>query len=219
MAFLKLIRYQNLLMLAIMQLIFRYGFLESQSVPLALNDWQFALLVLSTVCIAAGGYLINNILDRGTDEINKPNDVVIGKQISETMGYNIYIALNIVGVAIGFYIANAIYKPNFAAVFVIVAATLYVYANGLKQTLLIGNIIIALLLSVSILIIGIFDLLPMVVPENQVGMGIIFKILIDFAVFAFIINLIRRCGSARSLVDPFGFTGIFCGCIALRGVI
>lgn len=192
MAFLKLIRYQNLLMLAIMQLIFRYGFLESQSIPLALNDWQFALLVLSTVCIAAGGYLINNILDRGTDEINKPNDVVIGKQISEAMGYNLYIALNIAGVAIGFYLANAIYKPNFAAVFVIVAATLYVYANGLKQTILIGNIIIALLLSVSILIIGIFDLLPMIVPENQAGMGIIFKILIDFAVFAFIINLIRE---------------------------
>jgi 4-hydroxybenzoate polyprenyltransferase len=192
MAFLKLIRYQNLLMLAIMQLIFRYAFLESQSVPLALSDWQFALLVLSTVCIAAGGYLINNILDRGTDEINKPNDVVIGKQISETMGYNIYIALNIVGVAIGFYIANAVYKPNFAAVFVIVAATLYVYANGLKQTLLIGNIIIALLLSFSILILGIFDLLPMIVPENQVGMGIIFEILIDYAVFAFIINFIRE---------------------------
>lgn len=175
-----------------MQLVFRYGFLECQSIPLALNDWQFALLVLSTVCIAAGGYLINNIFDRGTDEINKPNDVVIGKQISESMGYNLYIALNIVGVGIGFYLANAVYKSSFSAVFIIIAATLYVYANGLKQTLLIGNIIIALLLSLSILIIGIFDLLPMIVPENQASMGVIFKILIDYAVFAFIINFIRE---------------------------
>lgn len=192
MSFLKVIRYQNLILLALMQLVFRYGFLESQSIPLALNDWQFALLVLSTVCIAAGGYLINNIFDRGTDEINKPNDVVIGKQISESMGYNLYIALNIVGVGIGFYLANAVYKSSFSAVFIIIAATLYVYANGLKQTLLIGNIIIALLLSLSILIIGIFDLLPMIVPENQAGMGVIFKILIDYAVFAFIINFIRE---------------------------
>lgn len=192
MSFLKLIRYQNLILLALMQLVFRYGFLESQSIPLALNDWQFALLVLSTVCIAAGGYLINNIFDRGTDEINKPQDVVIGKQISESMGYNIYIALNVVGVGIGFYLANTIHKSNFAAVFIIIAATLYVYANGLKQTLLIGNIIIALLLSLSILIIGIFDLLPMIVPENQANMGVIFGILIDYAVFAFIINFIRE---------------------------
>ncbi|WDO11799.1 geranylgeranylglycerol-phosphate geranylgeranyltransferase [Flavobacterium sp. WW92] len=192
MSFLKLIRYQNLILLALMQLVFRYGFLESQSIPLALNDWQFALLVFSTVCIAAGGYLINNIFDRGTDEINKPQDVVIGKQISESMGCNIYIALNVVGVGIGFYLANAIHKSNFAAVFIIIAATLYVYANGVKQTLLIGNIIIALLLSLSILIIGIFDLLPMIVPENQANMGVIFGILIDYAVFAFIINFIRE---------------------------
>lgn len=192
MAFLKLIRYKNLLLLALMQFVFRYGFIEMQSVPHTLNHWQYALLVFSTVCIAAGGYLINNILDKATDEINKPDDVVIGNSISETMGYNIYIALNIIGVAIGFYIANAVGKPNFAAIFIIISATLYVYANGLKQSLLIGNFVVSILLSLSILIIGIFDLLPMIVPENQTGMGIIFQILIDYAVFAFIINLIRE---------------------------
>lgn len=192
MSFLKLIRYQNLIMLVLMQLLFRYGFLELRGVPLALRDWQFLLLVFSTVCIAAGGYLINNIFDQGTDEINKPNDVIIGKKISEAMGYNIYIALNIVGVGVGFYLANAIGKSNFAGVFIIIAATLYVYANGLKQTLLIGNLIIALLLSASILIIGIFDLLPVVIPENQAGMAVIFRILIDYAIFAFVINFIRE---------------------------
>ena len=61
MKYLKLIRYQNLLMLALMQLIFRYGFLELQNIPLDLVDWQYILLVLATVCIAAGGYIVNNI--------------------------------------------------------------------------------------------------------------------------------------------------------------
>lgn len=192
MSFLKLIRYQNLLMLALMQFVFKYGFIDFQGIPQAMNHWQYALLVFSTVCIAAGGYLINNILDKGTDEINKPENVVIGNGISENMGYNIYIALNIVGVGLGFYIANIVGKPNFAAVFIIIAATLYVYANGLKQSLLIGNFIVAILLSLSILIIPIFGLLPVILPENQVGMGIIFKILIDYAVFAFVINFIRE---------------------------
>lgn len=192
MAFLKLIRYKNLLMLALMQLVFKYGFIDFQGIPQALNHWQYALLVLSTVCIAAGGYLINNIIDKGTDEENKPENVVIGNTISEAMGYNLYIALNIIGVGIGFYIANIVGKPNFAAVFIIIAATLYVYANGLKQSLLIGNFIVAILLSLSILIIPIFDLLPVILPQNQAGMGIIFKILIDYAVFAFVINFIRE---------------------------
>ena len=192
MSFFKLIRYQNLLMLALMQFVFKYGFIDFQGIPQAMNHWQYALLVFSTVCIAAGGYLINNILDKGTDEINKPENVIIGNGISENMGYNIYIALNIIGVGLGFYIANIVGKPNFAAVFIIIAATLYVYANGLKQSLLIGNFIVAVLLSLSILIIPIFDLLPAILPENQVGMGIIFKIFIDYAVFAFIINFIRE---------------------------
>ena len=67
MKYLKIIRYQNLLMLAMMQLIFRYGFLELQNIPLALDGWQYILLVLATVCIAAGGYIINNIFDVGPD--------------------------------------------------------------------------------------------------------------------------------------------------------
>ena len=84
-----------------MQLTFRYGFLKLQNVTLSLADWQYLLLVLSTVCIAAGGYIINNIFDFKTDSDNKPNDVVVGKYISETLAYNLYIGFTIIGVAIG----------------------------------------------------------------------------------------------------------------------
>src|SRR6476620_9788540 len=100
--FLKLIRYQNLLMLAFMQLLFRYGFLKLQNAPLSLADWQYVLLVLSTVLIAAAGYVINNIFDQRTDQQNKPHDVIVGKKISENAAYKIYAALNISGVAIGY---------------------------------------------------------------------------------------------------------------------
>lgn len=192
MAFLKLIRYQNLLMLALMQLIFRYGFLELQAVPLALNDWQYLILVLATVCIAGGGYLINNVFDQTTDTFNKPDDVVIGTQISEATAYNYYIALNIIGVGSGFYLANYIGKPGFAALFVVIAATLYMYASTFKKNLLIGNIIIALLIAVSVVIVGIFDLFPMITVENRPLMATIFQVLLDYALFAFMINLIRE---------------------------
>jgi 4-hydroxybenzoate polyprenyltransferase len=192
MNYLKLIRYQNLVMLALMQLIFRYGFLELQNISLALADWQYGLLVLATVCIAAGGYIINNILDVETDTENKPYNVIVGKFISETKAYNLYIGFTVIGVAIGFYLSNVINKPSFASIFIIIAATLYFYATNLKQSMLIGNFIVALMLSSSVIIIGIFDLFPITTEENRPVMGLLFGILLDYAVFAFSINFIRE---------------------------
>jgi 4-hydroxybenzoate polyprenyltransferase len=192
MKYLKLIRYQNLLLLSLMQIIFRYGFLKLQEIPLALNHFQYGLLVLSTVLIAAAGYVINDILDQETDTENKPNRMFIGNGISESTAYNLYFALNITGVGIGFYLSNIIQKPSFAGVFIIIAATLYLYATSFKQMLLVGNILVALLLSFSVLIIGLFDLLPATYDGNQKEMGTIFSILIDYAAFAFIINFMRE---------------------------
>ncbi|MDN3677026.1 geranylgeranylglycerol-phosphate geranylgeranyltransferase [Flavobacterium paronense] len=192
MKYFKLIRYQNLLLLAFMQLLFRYGFLKFQNIFLSLNDWQYGLLVLATVLIAAAGYIINDILDQETDYDNKKENIIVGKSLSEKAAYNFYFVLNITGVGIGYYLASVIHKPSFAGAFIIISATLYMYATSLKQMLLIGNIIVALLLSFSVIIIGLFDLLPATYDGNQAEMGVMFSILIDYAVFAFIINLIRE---------------------------
>ena len=178
MKYLKLIRYQNLLLLAFMQFVFRYGFLKWQNVPLSLADWQYALLVLSTVLIAAGGNVINDIFDQETDEDNKPEKVIVGNTISEAMAYNIYVALNITGVGIGFYLSNVIMKPGFATIFILIAALLYLYATSLKQMLLVGNLIVALLLSFSVIIIGIYDLFPATYDGNREEMSTLFSILI-----------------------------------------
>lgn len=179
-------------MLAFMQLLFRYAFLKQQEVPLALSDWQYGLLILSTALLAAAGYVINNIYDVGTDSINKPNDVVVGKGITETAAYNIYIGLNISGVAIGFILSNIIMRPTFASLFILIASLLYFYATTLKQIMILGNFVVALLLAVSVLIIGVFDLFPATTAENQAQMASLFSILIDYALFAFMINFIRE---------------------------
>ena len=193
MKFLKLIRFQNLIMLALMQLVFHFVFFKNQREPfMALTDLEFLLLVLSTVMIAAGGYVINNIMDQETDEIAKPKDVIVGKHISEAMAYNLYIAFNIIGVGIGFYLSNLIQKPMFSSIFIVVAGTLYMYATSLKQSLLIGNIIVALLLGFSVIVVGIYDLYPATYEGNRAQMGVLFSILVDYAVFAVLINFIRE---------------------------
>ncbi len=190
--FFKLIRYQNLILLALMQFIFCYGFLKIQNASLSLANWQYTLLVLSTVLIAAGGYVINNIFDQETDLINKPNSVIVGRSISESTAYNIYVALNIIGVGIGFYLSNVIMRPGFSSIFILIASMLYFYATSLKQMLLVGNIIVAMMLSFSIIIIGIFDLFPATYDGNQQQMANLFSVLLDYAIIAFIINFIRE---------------------------
>jgi len=192
MNYLKLIRYQNLLLLAFMQLIFRFGFLKYQNVYLYLSNTQYLLLVLATIMIAAAGYIINDIMDQETDHINKPGKMVIGKGISEAMGYNLYFLLNVSAVGIGFYLSNVIQKPTFGGLFIIIVTLLYMYATTLKQMLLIGNLTVAFVLAFSILIIGVYDLLPLTFNSNRVQMGVIFSLLLDYAIFAFVLNFIRE---------------------------
>ncbi len=192
MTFLKLIRYQNLLLLALMQLIFRFGYLELINIPLSLFYWQYALLIAATVLIAAGGYVINDIFDQETDLENHSNKTIIGNSISESKAYIIYASLTITGVLCGFILANSVGKSNFAVIFVLIATLLYFYASTLKQIAVVGNIIVATLLAFSVIIIGIFDIVPNTFDFNQKQMMLAFSILFDYAKFAFIINLVRE---------------------------
>lgn len=190
--FFKLIRYKNLLLLAIMQWVFRFGYLEPIKIPLSLFYWQYTLLVLSTVLIAAGGYIINDIFDQETDAINNPKDAIIGKHISETNAYTLYATLTIIGVALGFILANSVGHPNLAIIFVLIATLLYFYASTLKQIAVVGNILVAALLAFSVIIIGIFDIYPNTFDINRNQMALAFSIVLDYAKFAFIINLVRE---------------------------
>lgn len=178
-----------------MQLVFRYGFLVPQKLPLALNDWQFALLVLSTVLIAAAGYIINDIMDQETDYSNKPDQVVVGKTVTEETAYNFYFGLNIVGMLVGFYLANLVDKTSFFGIFIISSVLLYLYATSFKQIAVVGNLLVALVLALSVIVVGMFDIIP-ILPyaeaQDSAKLSVLLFILLDYAVFAFVINFIRE---------------------------
>lgn len=191
-AFLNLIRWKNLLIIAVVQLLIKYALLEPFGINTSLNALGISLLILSTICIAAAGNIINDIYDIETDFINKPHKLIVGKAISEKKAFNLFIVFNILGVSLGFYVSNLVDKSAFFSLFVIISALLYVYASFLKRTLLIGNIIISLLVASSILIVGIFELLPDITPDNRHLQLTFFKIIFDYAFFAFMINLLRE---------------------------
>lgn len=187
-----LIRWKNLLIIALVQVLIKYALFEPFNIDITLDGFGFSLLVISTLCIAAAGNIINDIYDIDTDLINKPNKVIISKSISEPKAFNLFLLLTILGVCIGFYLSNLINKTGFSAIFIFASALLYVYTTSLKQTILIGNIIVSVLIAMSIIIVGLFDLLPAITPENQHTQLTMFKILLNYALFAFMINLMRE---------------------------
>ena len=190
MKYLQLIRFQNLLLLALMQWVMRYLFLTQSYIDLALTDINYLLLVVSTVCIAAGGAVMQHIVNQEEDEMIQPQKRVVGNTISEAAAYNWYIVLTIIGVGLGFYLSNVIYKPSFASLFILAATLLYVKATNLNRIPLVGTIISALLVAISILVIALFDVFPATDAVNKIRMGEVFGILVDYAVFGFLLVLV-----------------------------
>jgi len=171
------------------QLLIKYAFLEPFGVNFGLTTLQISILILATICIAAAGNVINNIYDIETDVVNKPNKIIVGKSVSEKTAYNLFIVLNVIGIGLGYYLSQSVGRSSFFSIFVVVSALLYVYASYLKHMLLIGNIIISLLVALSLVGVGVFELLPIITPENRQNLFTFFKIILDYALFAFIINL------------------------------
>lgn len=179
-------------MIALVQLLIKYALLEPYGVQTSLNTLGISLLILATICIAAAGNIINDIYDVETDFINKPDKLIVGKSISEKTAYNLFITLNLIGVGIGFYVSNLVGKSAFFSLFVIISALLYVYASYLKRMLLIGNIVVSILVALSLIIVGVFELLPDINSQNQSLQLFFFKIIFNYAIFAFMINLLRE---------------------------
>ena len=75
---LNLIRWKNLVLITLVQVLIKYALFESFNIELTLNTLQFTLLVIATLFIAAAGNIINDIYDIETDLVNKPEKVIVG---------------------------------------------------------------------------------------------------------------------------------------------
>lgn len=138
------------------------------------SDLRFYLLCLSTVLVAAGGYVINDYYDVKIDYVNKPERVVIGKGITRRYALFFHTVLSLSGVAIGFLVQWQIGVINFLSAFL-----LWWYSNSLKRQPFIGNFVVALLTGLSIILVN-------VLYDQENGFVII------YALFAFFMTLIRE---------------------------
>ena len=191
-AFLNLIRWQNLTMLIGIQLLLKCILFKNYNIPTTLNNYEFLLLVLSTITIAAGGYIINDIFDTQTDAINKPDKVYIGPVFKRYNAIICYLTLTTVGISLGIYISLNINIPLASIVFITIALLLFLYSFALKKIALIGNIVISLMIGFSIFIVGLIDIVPRLDETNGIQQVHILKIVVVFSLFSFGLNLIRE---------------------------
>jgi 4-hydroxybenzoate polyprenyltransferase len=149
MAYLNLIRYKNLIIIVLLQFLLRYGLLipilNYYGVSPELSHVRFGLLVLATVLLAASGYVINNYFDVSIDRINKPENVVVGREVHRRTALLLHVIFTITGVFIGLFLAYISRKENYALMFIVIPGLLWYYSTTLKKQMLVGNLTIALL--------------------------------------------------------------------------
>ena len=148
MAYLRLVRFPNLLIVVLTQFLLQYLLvvpaLENGGIPPALDLPHFILLVISTLLIAASGYVINDLTDYPIDLINKPEKVIINRLIPEVQAWNYYYGLIATGFIISLYLAWYVDNLPLVLIYPSAVALLYWYSTKFKATVLWGNIIVGL---------------------------------------------------------------------------
>ena len=176
----KLTRAWNLLIIALSQYLTAAMLIGAQTI----TDWRLLLLVVSTVAIAAGGYIINDYYDIKIDLVNKPERVVIGKNITRRYALLYHTLLSVTGVLIGVAVNWRIGLINFAAAFL-----LWWYSNDLKRQPFIGNFVVALMTGIAVLLV---DGLYTAGAGHHVISTEVHFLIISYALFAFFMTLIRE---------------------------
>ncbi|MBR06515.1 MAG: prenyltransferase, partial [Rickettsiales bacterium] len=168
-------RIPNLLIIGATQYLTAF-FLVSEY-PQKLNQLTskgFLMMVVSTVMIAAGGYIINDYYDQKIDMVNRPDKVVIGVLMRRRLALLAHFVLTVGAIALGFYL-----NPKIGVVHIFSSFFLWYYSNQLRRITIIGNVVIAFLTGLTLLMVCIY------LARNEVLVYI-------YASFAMAITLIRE---------------------------
>ncbi|MBL6874529.1 MAG: geranylgeranylglycerol-phosphate geranylgeranyltransferase [Flavobacteriales bacterium] len=188
--FVKLIRPINLFVLALIIVIIKFGLINQFINAPALTNFNFYLFLLSTLLITASGYIINDIYDEKVDKINKDHKRIINKEINSKSAITYYFLFNILALLIIIYVALTIKKIIFSLIFLYSIFILWKYSKQLKYTFLKGNLVVSWLVALSILNLGLFDIIPVINNENS--SRIIFLIIMIYSLFAFLMTFSRE---------------------------
>ncbi len=177
-AFIKLIRLPNLLIIALTQYVVRYAILYPffiiNSVELRMSDLDFFLLSLSTVMIAAAGYIINDYFDTKVDRVNRPDKIIVGKYIKRRMAMGAHIVISSMAILIAAYVAYKMGNLKLVLIQILSVGVLWYYSVSFKKQVLIGNVVVAVLAGLVPLVAGLYEILLQQNFIDETGNTLIF---------------------------------------------
>lgn len=218
-AFLRLIRWPNLLigaatMIAMRWLVvapmlanfsvIRYSPLHEANRPLSFSlelqmpDYLFVLLVVSWVFLACAGYIINDYFDVDIDKLNKPGKNSIGDRISKPAALRMYFAFNVVAVLLGFFVSYKAGVWKAGVFYLLLAGLLFYYSSSYKNQPFLGNLIISLIVGLVPIVPAFYEM-PFIngvyrptLENYDFTFDIILYWSIGFGAFAALLNMIRE---------------------------
>lgn len=199
-AFFQLIRFPNLIFIALTQLLFYFQIivpycLHHGNHGPSLQPYDFFLLLCSSVLIAAGGYIINDYFDIDIDNVNKPQRQVVGKTIKRRWAMLLHMVLSLFGLYLTAVVSMHLGNMLLLAMNFISVLLLWFYSSTFKKRMLIGNIIISFLTAwvVGVLFIAEIKINDVgFMRKHQELLGSIYKFTLVYSGFAFIVSLIRE---------------------------
>lgn len=211
MFWLRLIRWNNLLIILLTQLLAwwcvivplkRYTGLTERytGTPLLLTPLNFSLICLSTMLIAAAGYIINDYFDIRIDAINKPDEVILERQIPRRMAIIVHSVLNIIALIFAGIVAWQAYHLEYMLLQATCTLLLWQYSTTWKRQFMTGNLIVALLTMLTIITLILYEpavkgylASPFIIKSPVYGSMINpAYVLYFFCFFAFILTWIRE---------------------------
>jgi len=200
-AFLRLIRWPNLVFIVLTQFLFYYCIIlpdyQAQGIDHAwFLSWKaFRWLVASSVLVAAAGYIINDYFDLNIDQVNKPDAIIIQRIIKRRWAIFWHLSLSAAGLLATLYACRLTGNWLIAPLNLLCVLLLWFYSTTFKKKLLIGNVLIALLTAWVVLVLYVSELGLVSLtrfPDYRLVVNKIFKSAMLYSGFAFIISLIRE---------------------------
>ena len=175
MNWLRLIRWKNLLIVFLTQLLVWYCLIYkgyqwlqtiSQWIPFPsvaqrvtlLHSIPFFFCISgSTFLIAAAGYIINDYFDLKIDIINRPDKVLIEKRIPMRSAIIAHSVLNIIALGLAGFLAFWYGHYEWLLLQITCTVLLWFYSTHFKKQYIIGNVAIALLTTLTIVVLLVYS--------------------------------------------------------------
>lgn len=161
MSWLRLIRWSNLFIILLTQLLVWICVLvplrQWAPGPFLLGPVHFALVCLSTIFIAAAGYIINDYFDIKIDAINRPEKAILEHKIDRRAGIIFHSVFNVLGILLAAIVAFRAGKPHWLGVQLTCSVLLFFYSSHFKRMFVVGNIVVALLTALTIFTLFVYE--------------------------------------------------------------